>query len=59
MIFHAYGGTTPVKALAGGVVHYPNVVTNEGNGFDPQTGYFTAPVSGIYDFQVYYGKFFW
>ncbi|XP_062577002.1 cerebellin-2-like [Saccostrea cucullata] len=33
-------------------VHFLKVITNAGNGFDPNTGIFRAPVSGLYLFSA-------
>ena len=51
MAFHAIGSTT-VTATAGGPLVLGHVVTNIGHAFDPQTGFFIAPVSGLYQFHA-------
>ena len=33
-------------------ITFDNIVTNIGNGMDPESGVFTAPVSGIYSFSL-------
>lgn len=35
----------------GSVVIYNDVVTNEGDGYNPSTGIFTAPTEGLYSFS--------
>ena len=52
MAFHTIGGRTPVNATAGGPIVMKQVVTNIGHAFDPLTGFFTAPVSGLYQFHA-------
>ena len=37
------------------ILHYDTLVTNEGNSFDPKTGMFTAPYSGVYVFDTTIG----
>ncbi|XP_062613749.1 complement C1q tumor necrosis factor-related protein 3-like [Saccostrea cucullata] len=36
----------------GGRLVFPSVITNEGNGYNPSNGIFTAPISGMYVFFV-------
>ncbi|MED6284280.1 hypothetical protein CHARACLAT_017646 [Characodon lateralis] len=33
-------------------LEFKKVITNIGNGYDPATGYFTAPIKGLYYIQV-------
>ncbi|XP_062596068.1 complement C1q tumor necrosis factor-related protein 3-like [Saccostrea cucullata] len=35
-----------------GTMVFPSVITNEGNGYNPSTGIFTAPIGGTYVFFV-------
>ena len=64
MIFTILSGTRPKVAFnayttSGGnygvdqVVTFPNVLLNEGGGYDKNTGVFTAPVGGLYQFSVH------
>nr|KAG5713846.1 hypothetical protein BaRGS_024473 [Batillaria attramentaria] len=48
--FSAYHSTDPFSVAAHGTIVYDAVTTNIGNGYDHQTGFFTAPVSGTYAF---------
>jgi hypothetical protein len=38
---------TPQQTLT-----FDHVITNAGNGYNPQNGFFTAPVSGFYTFSL-------
>ncbi|BFZ19649.1 hypothetical protein BsWGS_22688 [Bradybaena similaris] len=40
------------KVAAGQTVRYNNTITNIGNGYDTNTGIFTAPLAGLYGFQL-------
>lgn len=50
--FHAWSTADVVSTTAYGTVILPYVATNIGNGYDVQTGFFTAPVSGLYQFHA-------
>nr|KAG5701222.1 hypothetical protein BaRGS_008598 [Batillaria attramentaria] len=50
--FHAYESSHPISSTASGPIVLHNVFTNVGDGFDTQTGYFTAPMSGLYQFHA-------
>merc|ERR1719334_1010307 len=34
------------------MIRFPTVVASEGNGFNSDTGLFTAPINGIYSFTI-------
>ena len=64
MIFSILSGTRPKVAFnayttsngnygVDQVVKFPNVLLNEGGGYDKNTGVFTAPVGGLYQFSVH------
>nr|KAG5712073.1 hypothetical protein BaRGS_020799 [Batillaria attramentaria] len=50
--FQAYGGQNPVSALAHGTIIASHVTLNIGNAYDPKSGFFTTPVSGLYQFHA-------
>lgn len=51
MAFYVYS-PAHVSATASGPIVLPTVRTNVGGGFDASTGFFTAPVSGLYQFHT-------
>lgn len=46
------GMTSSSSSWAGNILVFPHVVTNNGNGYNPSTGKFTAPTDGTYVFFV-------
>ncbi len=50
MAFHARNA----EILSDDDVRFSEVETNHGNGYDSDTGHFTAPVSGIYAFNTFF-----
>lgn len=51
VVFKAYG-LKDDSNMTGKTLQFPNIRLNEGGGYDPQTGIFTAPLPGIYIFIV-------
>ena len=37
----------------GQVIHFETILLNEGSGYDPTTGHFTAPAPGVYQFSYF------
>eukprot|EP00105_Crassostrea_gigas_P019978 XP_011438639.1 PREDICTED: heavy metal-binding protein HIP-like [Crassostrea gigas] len=46
------GVTSSSSTWSGDILVFPHVVTNNGNGYNPSTGKFTAPTDGTYVFFV-------
>ena len=46
------GVTSSGSTWAGDILVFPHVITNDGNGYDPSTGKFTASKKGTYVFSV-------
>ncbi|XP_061176741.1 uncharacterized protein LOC133185494 isoform X1 [Saccostrea echinata] len=44
--------TSTSSSWKSGTLVFPSVITNEGNGYNPSNGIFTAPVGGMYVFFV-------
>ncbi|KAK7489102.1 hypothetical protein BaRGS_00019616 [Batillaria attramentaria] len=49
--FYAYDTRHPITATSSGLIVLHQIYTNVGDGFNTQTGHFTAPVSGLYQFH--------
>ena len=43
--------TQPFTCDPGHVLQYPDVITNDGGDFNPQTGEYICPVDGLYMFH--------
>ncbi|KAK7094879.1 hypothetical protein V1264_006368 [Littorina saxatilis] len=50
--FYAGNSNDKIPTALSGTVILDTAFTNVGNGYDTSTGVFTAPVSGLYDFQA-------
>ena len=46
------GLSTHTTLSNGATIHFDVIVTNKGNGYNPNTGVFTAPKAGTYFFAV-------
>lgn len=47
------GMTSTSRTWSGDIFVFPKVITNNGNGYDPSTGKFTAPLAATYVFFVH------
>ena len=60
MAFHAELGPDKTDLTPGQIIQFQTMKQNYGNGYDPQTGIFTCPRSGLYFFtftiMAYPGK---
>ena len=50
--FYAWHTTNPLQALPHGTLIFNHPVTNVGNAYDAETGFFTAPLAGLYEFRA-------
>ncbi|XP_060558034.1 complement C1q tumor necrosis factor-related protein 7-like [Ruditapes philippinarum] len=51
--FEAYTTNSRGYYFDGKVLVFPNVLLNDGQGYNPKTGLFKAPVAGVYKFTVH------
>ena len=52
--FHAVLSKALTNVPTNAIIKFEQLLINEGNGYDPNTGKFTAPVDGIYSFSWNY-----
>nr|KAG5714761.1 hypothetical protein BaRGS_000249 [Batillaria attramentaria] len=52
VVFSASISASRITASPDAIIHFDHVIGNQGNGFDPHTGVFTAPYDGDYMFLV-------
>lgn len=52
--FHAILSSTLTNTPANTIIKFGKVLVNEGSGYSPTTGKFTAPVDGVYSFSWTY-----
>ena len=50
--FYAWHTTKPLQTLPHGTLIFNHPVTNVGNAYDAETGMFTAPLAGLYEFRA-------
>jgi len=51
--FYAWITTKQTDLPVGHTIKYDGVGNNYGNGYDPNTGVFTCPTTGLYHFNIY------
>ncbi|XP_060556238.1 collagen alpha-1(X) chain-like, partial [Ruditapes philippinarum] len=51
--FEAYTTNSKGHFSDGKVLVFPNVILNDGQGYNPKTGIFKAPTAGVYQFTVH------
>lgn len=52
--FHAILSSSLSNTPANTIIKFGNVLVNEGSGYNPTTGKFTAPLDGVYSFSWTY-----
>jgi hypothetical protein len=53
VVFFVARGTNSSNIKNGQTLVFPVILNNKGSGFNNETGVFTAPVSGLYQFSVH------